>query len=126
MNAEGRTRLDQLPEWHALSKHRDEFGLTHLRRLFEDDPQRAERYTVRVGDLHIDYSKNLVTDETLRLLRQLAEAAGVARLRDAMFEGEKINVTEDRAVLHTALRTPESATVRVDGENVMDVVNESS
>ncbi|MBO8198157.1 glucose-6-phosphate isomerase [Streptomyces smyrnaeus] len=124
MNAEGRTRLDQLPEWHALSKHRDEFGLTHLRRLFEDDPQRAERYTVRVGDLHIDYSKNLVTDETLRLLRQLAEAAGVARLRDAMFEGEKINVTEDRAVLHTALRTPESATVRVDGENVMRKVHQ--
>ncbi|WP_431982452.1 glucose-6-phosphate isomerase [Streptomyces qinglanensis] len=124
MNAEGRTRLDQLPEWQALSRHRDAFRGTHLRQLFEDDPERAERYAVRVGDLSVDYSKHLVTDETLRLLRQLAEAAGVTRLRDAMFEGEKINVTEDRAVLHTALRTPESATVRVDGENVMGKVHQ--
>ncbi|EPD96284.1 glucose-6-phosphate isomerase 2 [Streptomyces sp. HPH0547] len=124
MNAEGRTRLDQMPEWQALAEHREEFGRTHLRRLFADDPERAERYTLQVGDLSIDYSKNLVTDETLRLLRQLAEAAGVARLRDAMFDGEKINVTEDRAVLHTALRTPESATVRVDGENVMPKVHQ--
>lgn len=116
MNAEGRTRLDQMPAWHALAKHREEFGGTHLRRLFADDPDRAERYTLQVGDLHLDYSKQLVTDETLRLLRQLAEAAGVERLRDAMFAGEKINITEDRAVLHTALRTPESATVRVGGE----------
>ncbi|WP_326691243.1 glucose-6-phosphate isomerase [Streptomyces sp. NBC_01795] len=124
MNAEGRTRLDQMPEWHALSKHREEFGQTHLRRLFADDPGRAERYTVRVGDLYLDYSKHLVTDETLRLLQQLAESAGVSRLRDAMFDGEKINITEDRAVLHTALRTPESATVRVDGENVMPKVHQ--
>ncbi|MFE9331643.1 glucose-6-phosphate isomerase [Streptomyces sp. NPDC006925] len=124
MNAEGRTRPDQLPEWQALSRHRGAFRGTHLRQLFEDDPERAERYAVRVGDLSIDYSKHLVTDETLRLLRQLAEAAGVTRLRDAMFEGEKINVTEDRAVLHTALRTPESATVRVDGENVMGKVHQ--
>ena len=124
MNAEGRTRLDQMPEWQALAEHREEFGRTHLRRLFADDPERAERYTLQVGDLSVDYSKNLVTDETLRLLRQLAEAAGVARLRDAMFDGEKINVTEDRAVLHTALRTPESATVRVDGENVMPKVHQ--
>ncbi|MDJ1133141.1 glucose-6-phosphate isomerase [Streptomyces iconiensis] len=123
MNAEGRTRLDQMPEWHALSKHREEFGETHLRRLFADDPDRAERYTVQVGDLHLDYSKHLITDETLRLLRQLAEAAGVTRLRDAMFDGQKINITEDRAVLHTALRTPESATVRVDGENVVPKVH---
>ncbi|GAA2629026.1 glucose-6-phosphate isomerase [Streptomyces axinellae] len=124
MNAEGRTRLDQMPEWHALAKHREEFGQTHLRRLFADDPGRAERYSVRVGDLYLDYSKHLVTDETLRLLQQLAESAGVFRLRDAMFEGEKINITEDRAVLHTALRTPESATVRVDGENVMPKVHQ--
>ncbi|WP_030887030.1 glucose-6-phosphate isomerase [Streptomyces sp. NRRL F-5053] len=123
MTAEGRTRLDQMPEWQALSKHREEFGGTHLRQLFADDPARAERYTVRVGDLYLDYSKHLVTDETLRLLQQLAEAAGVTRLRDAMFAGEKINITEDRAVLHTALRTPESATVEVDGENVMPKVH---
>lgn len=123
MTAEGRTRLDQMPEWQALSKHREEFGGTHLRQLFADDPARAERYTVRVGDLYLDYSKHLVTDETLRLLQQLAEAAGVTRLRDAMFAGEKINITEDRAVLHTALRTSESATVEVDGENVMPKVH---
>ncbi|MFG3255573.1 glucose-6-phosphate isomerase [Streptomyces sp. NPDC048172] len=126
MNAaghEGRTRLDQLPEWHALAKHREESGDTSLRTLFAEDPARAERYTLRVGDLHLDYSKHLVTDETLRLLRELARATGVAELRDAMFTGEKINITEDRAVLHTALRTPESATVETDGENVVPKVH---
>lgn len=112
-----------MPEWHALAKHREDLGDTHLRGLFADDPDRGERFTLQVGDLHIDYSKQLVTDETLRLLRELADATGVARLRDAMFAGEKINVTEDRAVLHTALRTPESATVRVDGENVLPKVH---
>ncbi|MGW7515576.1 glucose-6-phosphate isomerase [Streptomyces sp. NPDC054796] len=123
MNAEGRTRLDRMPEWNALAKHREEFGDTHLRQLFASDASRAERYGVRVGDLHLDYSKNLVDDDTLRLLRELAGAAGVAELRDAMFRGEKINVTEDRAVLHTALRTPESAVVEVDGENVVPKVH---
>jgi glucose-6-phosphate isomerase len=112
-------RLDQLPEWSALAKHREELGGTHLRQLFASDPQRAERLTARVGDLHIDYSKHLVTGETLRLLHGLAEARGVARLRDAMFAGEKINVTENRAVLHTALRAPRDAVIEVDGENVV-------
>ncbi len=73
------------------------------------DPDRGSRYTLQVGDLHLDYSKHLVTDETLRLLRELAAATGVFELRDAMFRGERINVTEDRAVLHTALRAPQSA-----------------
>ena len=123
MSAARRTRLDRLPEWRALAAHREESGETHLRRLFADDPARAERYTLQVGDLHLDYSKHLVTDETLRLLRELAAATGVAELRDAMFAGERINTTEDRAVLHTALRTPESATVEVDGENVMPKVH---
>ncbi|WP_344530244.1 glucose-6-phosphate isomerase [Streptomyces albiaxialis] len=126
MNAAGheeRARLDQTPEWHALAKHREEFGDTHLRTLFAEDPGRAERYALRVGDLHLDYSKHLITDETLRLLRELARATGVAELRDAMFAGEKINITEDRAVLHTALRTPESATIEVDGENVVPKVH---
>lgn len=104
MNAQSRTKLNQLPEWTALGKHREEFGETRLRQLFADTPERGERYTLRVGDLHIDYSKHLVTDETLRLLRELAAATDVAGLRDAMFRGEKINTTEDRAVLHTALR----------------------
>ncbi|MFF3748022.1 glucose-6-phosphate isomerase [Streptomyces kronopolitis] len=119
MNAEGRSRLDQLPEWTALGKHREQLGKVHLRELFERDPARAERYTLQVGDLHLDYSKHLVTDETLRLLGELAAATGVARLRDAMFRGEKINITEHRSVLHTALRAPGSAVVESDGENVV-------
>ncbi|MFF3251032.1 glucose-6-phosphate isomerase [Actinacidiphila glaucinigra] len=122
-NTQGRTRLDQRPEWHALAEHREELGATHLRELFDTDPDRARRYTVRVGDLRLDYSKHLVTDETLRLLRDLAAATGVAELRDAMFRGEKINVTEDRAVLHTALRAPLSAEITVDGVNVVPGVH---
>ncbi|MFF7236545.1 glucose-6-phosphate isomerase, partial [Streptomyces collinus] len=95
--------LTHRPEWAALADHRAE-GRPPLRELFATDPGRAERYVVRVGDLHIDYSKHLITDETLALLRELAAATDVFGLRDAMFRGEKINVTENRAVLHTALR----------------------
>ena len=123
MNAQSRTKLNQTPEWAALGKHREEFGDTHLRRLFAQAPDRGTAYTLRVGDLHIDYSKHLVTDETLRLLRDLAGATGVAELRDAMFRGEKINTTEDRAVLHTALRAPRDAVIEVDGENVVPAVH---
>ncbi|MFJ8886382.1 glucose-6-phosphate isomerase [Streptomyces sp. NPDC102402] len=123
MNAQSRTKLNQTPEWAALGKHREEFGDTQLRRLFADAPDRGTAYTLRVGDLHIDYSKHLVTDETLRLLRDLADATGVAGLRDAMFRGEKINTTEDRAVLHTALRAPRDAVIEVDGENVVPAVH---
>ncbi|WP_030619207.1 glucose-6-phosphate isomerase [Streptomyces sclerotialus] len=123
MNADGRSRLDQTSEWAALGKHREQLASTHLRELFEQDPGRAERYTLQVGDLHLDYSKHLVTDETLRLLRELAAATKVTELRDAMFRGEKINITENRAVLHTALRAPESAVVKVDGENVVPAVH---
>ncbi|MFI1618595.1 glucose-6-phosphate isomerase [Streptomyces lydicus] len=122
MNAEGRSRLDQMPEWTALGKHREQMGEVHLRELFEQDPGRAERYTLQVGDLHLDYSKHLVTDETLRLLGDLAAATGVAELRDAMFRGDKINNTEQRSVLHTALRAPGSAVVQSDGENVVPAV----
>ncbi|WP_432145399.1 glucose-6-phosphate isomerase [Streptomyces sp. bgisy084] len=118
MNAEGRSRLDQMPEWTALGKHREQMAEVHLRELFERDPARAERYTLQVGDLHLDYSKHLVTDETLGLLRELAAASGVAELRDAMFRGEKINITERRSVLHTALRAPGSAVIMSDGESV--------
>ncbi|HEX5566157.1 MAG TPA: glucose-6-phosphate isomerase, partial [Streptomyces sp.] len=123
MNAEGRDRLDRMPQWQALARHREELGEVHLRELFADDPRRGERYGVRVGDLYLDYSKHLVTDETLRLLRELAEAAGVAGLRDAMFRGERINNTEDRAVLHTALRAPRDAVIETDGENVVPAVH---
>ncbi|MEV6291650.1 glucose-6-phosphate isomerase [Streptomyces sp. NPDC051896] len=123
MNADGRTRLNQTPEWTALAKHREELADTHLRDLFADDPGRGEGYTLRVGDLYLDYSKHLVTDETLRLLRELAAATDVFGLRDAMFRGEKINVTENRAVLHTALRAPREAVIEVDGENVVPKVH---
>ncbi|WP_030292222.1 glucose-6-phosphate isomerase [Streptomyces katrae] len=123
MNADRRTSLNRTAEWLALGKHREELGQTHLRELFAADPNRGTGYTLRVGDLHIDYSKHLVTDETLELLRQLAAATGVAELREAMFRGEKINTTEDRAVLHTALRAPKDAVVEVDGENVVPAVH---
>lgn len=123
MNAQSRTRLNQTPEWTALGKHREELGTTHLRQLFADDPERGTGYTLRVGDLYVDYSKHLVTDETLRLLRELAGATGVAELRDAMFRGDRINTTEDRAVLHTALRAPRDAVIEVDGENVVPAVH---
>ncbi|MFS8203057.1 glucose-6-phosphate isomerase, partial [Streptomyces sp. CWNU-52B] len=117
-------RLTRRPEWTALEDHRAG-PLLHpgLRELFATDPERAERYTVRVGDLLVDYSKHLITDETLALLQELATATGVFTLRDAMFRGERINVTEDRAVLHTALRAPRDAVVEVDGENVVPKVH---
>lgn len=98
-------KLTRRPEWTALEDHRAE-GDPHLRELFATDPGRAERYVVRVGDLRIDYSKHLITDETLALLQELATATDVFGLRDAMFRGERVNLTEDRAVLHTALRAP--------------------
>ncbi|MFE9040862.1 glucose-6-phosphate isomerase [Streptomyces sp. NPDC007818] len=123
MTTEGRIRLNRLPEWAALGKHREQLGDTHLRELFAADPERGTGYTLRVGDLHLDYSKHLVTDETLELLRELAAATDVAGLRDAMFRGEKINTTEDRAVLHTALRAPRGAVIEVDGENVVPKVH---
>ncbi|MET8635112.1 glucose-6-phosphate isomerase [Streptomyces sp. NPDC004680] len=118
-----RTRLNQLPEWTALAKHREELDGVGLRELFAADPGRGGGYTLQVGDLSVDYSKQLVTDETLRLLRELAAARDVFGLRDAMFRGDKINVTEDRAVLHTALRAPRDAVIEVDGENVVPKVH---
>ncbi|MFG2916540.1 glucose-6-phosphate isomerase [Kitasatospora sp. NPDC048298] len=121
--ADARTPLDRTPQWAALAKHRAELGDTHLRQLFAADPERGRRYTLQVGDLHVDYAKQLVTDETLELLRELAAATGVAELRDAMFRGEKINNTEHRAVLHTALRAPRGAVIEVDGENVVPAVH---
>ncbi|CAL9393845.1 Glucose-6-phosphate isomerase [Streptomyces sp. enrichment culture] len=120
----GTPRLTRRPEWTALEDHRtDALPQPDLRELFAADPGRAERYVVHVGDLRIDYSKHLVTDETLALLQELAAATGVFGLRDAMFAGEKINVTENRAVLHTALRAPRDAVVEVDGENVVPGVH---
>ncbi|MEU3293674.1 glucose-6-phosphate isomerase [Streptomyces longwoodensis] len=114
--------LTRRPEWAALEDHRAHWQ-PHLRELFAADPGRAERYVVRVGDLRIDYSKHLITDETLSLLQELATATDVFGLRDAMFRGEKINITEQRAVLHTALRAPAGTVVEVDGENVVPAVH---
>ncbi|MGY0487229.1 glucose-6-phosphate isomerase [Streptomyces sp. WG-D5] len=124
MNASDKqAALTQTPEWQALAKHREQLGDVQLRELFEADPARGSGWTLRVGDLHVDYSKHLVTDETLSLLRELAAATDVFGLRDAMFRGEKINTTEDRAVLHTALRAPADAVIEVDGENVVPGVH---
>ncbi|MFI6560515.1 glucose-6-phosphate isomerase [Streptomyces sp. NPDC050534] len=117
-------RLTRRPEWTALEDHRAEaLQRPRLRELFAADPARAERYVVRVGDLRIDYSKHLINDETLALLRELATATDVFGLRDAMFRGERINITEDRAVLHTALRAPRGAVIEADGENVVPQVH---
>ncbi|MEU5399307.1 glucose-6-phosphate isomerase [Streptomyces sp. NPDC005963] len=123
MNAPSRPRLNRIPEWTALGEHREQLGQTHLRELFAADAARGTAYTLRVGDLHLDYSKHLVTDETLGLLRALAEATDVAGLREAMFRGDRINITEDRAVLHTALRAPRDAVIEVDGVNVVPDVH---
>jgi glucose-6-phosphate isomerase len=117
-------QLTQTAQWQALADHREKFGATHLRELFAADPQRAAKHTLSVGDLTVDLSKNLVTDETLGLLVALAQARGVVQLRDAMFRGEKINVTEDRAVLHVALRAPRSEHIEVDGVDVVPGVHE--
>ncbi|MFJ9893091.1 glucose-6-phosphate isomerase [Streptomyces sp. NPDC091280] len=116
-------KLVRRPEWAALEDHRAAQPHPQLRELFAADPERAQRYVVTVGELRIDYSKHLITDETLALLQELATVTGVFGLRDAMFRGEKINVTEDRAVLHTALRAPRDAVIEVDGENVVPQVH---
>lgn len=106
-------------EWQALGKHAEQMRGTHLRDLFAADGQRGERLTGDVADLHVDYSKNLVTDETLRLLTALAERVRLADRIAAMFAGQHINSTEDRAVLHTALRLPRDASLVVDGQDVV-------
>jgi glucose-6-phosphate isomerase len=105
-------------EWAALVDHHREISARTLRELFAEDPGRAQRLTGTAGDLHLDWSKHRVTDETLRLLVALAEKAGVPGRIEAMFRGDHINVTEDRAVLHVALRAPESVPLTVDGQDV--------
>ncbi len=112
------------PEWRALRAHADTIERTPLRELFRSDPARTDRLVFSVGDLRVDLSKQRVDGETVRLLLALAARAGVAERRDAMFAGEHINSTEDRAVLHTALRAPRGATVLVDGRNVVPDVHE--
>jgi glucose-6-phosphate isomerase len=118
------TALTARPEWRALAEHHESVGALHLRELFASDPWRGERLTAEGAGLFLDYSKHRITDETIALLVGLAEACGLPARIAAMFDGEKINVTEGRAVLHTALRAPRDATVYVDGHNVVPDVHE--
>ncbi|HEV8425282.1 MAG TPA: glucose-6-phosphate isomerase [Actinomycetes bacterium] len=122
--AEHTARIDQTPEWQALQRHHQELKDTHLRDLFAADPARGEAMTCEAGDLYLDWSKNRVTAQTVRLLVALADRAGLRRRIDAMFAGERINVTEDRAVLHVALRAPPGSSILVDGHDVVGEVHE--
>ncbi|GAB7068450.1 glucose-6-phosphate isomerase [Mycobacterium hodleri] len=112
------------PAWNALVRHHQEIGDKHLREFFAEDPARGRELTLTLGDLYVDYSKHRVTRETLALLVDLAKAADVEAKRDAMFAGVHINTSEDRAVLHTALRLPKDATLTVDGQDVVADVHE--
>src|SRR5215212_4475970 len=116
--------LTQRSTWKALEAHYRKIRRVHLRQLFADDPGRGERFTVTGAGLYLDYSKHRITDETLGLLVALAEESGLRARMEAMFGGEKINLTEHRAVLHTALRAPRGETIIVDGENVVPQVHE--
>lgn len=116
--------ISETPAWTALTRHFDEIGTKHLTEIFAEDPSRGEKLTLTVGDLYIDYSKHRVTRETLTLLADLARAAGFEARRAAMFAGEHINTSEDRAVLHTALRLPRDAQLSVDGQDVVADVHE--
>ena len=109
--------------WSALAPHYNSTSKLHLRQLFADDPKRGQRMAIEAIGLYLDYSKNRGTDETLKLLVQLAEESGLRARIDAMFSGEKINVTEKRAVLHVALRAPKGASILVDGKNVVPEVH---
>jgi glucose-6-phosphate isomerase len=123
-------RPTDLPAWQALQSHYEKFRQQHLRELFAEDPKRGERLALEAIGLYLDYSKNRITSDTLKLLLQLAEQANLRQHIDAMFSGQKINITENRAVLHVALRAPEGAVIEVDGQNVVpqvhDVLNKMS
>jgi glucose-6-phosphate isomerase len=124
------TAVEQIPDisatpaWSALQQHHRLIGGTHLRQFFDEDPDRGREFNITVGDLYIDYSKHRINRDTLRLLLDLARTAELEQHRDAMFDGTHINVSEDRAVLHTALRLPRDATLTVDGQNVVADVHE--
>ena len=116
--------LKRLPAWKALGEHSKEIGKLHLRELFANDSTRGEKLTAEDAGLFLDYSKNRVTETTLKLLQQLAGECDLRGRIDAMFRGDKINVTEKRAVLHVALRAPKNATILVDGQNVVPAVHD--
>src|SRR5215510_13010204 len=111
------------PAWQALQAHYEKVRGVHLRSLFAEDPKRGERLALDAAGIYFDYSKNRITDETVKLLLQLAEQSGLRARIDAMFRGDKINVSEKRAVLHVALRAPRGASIVVDGENVVPQVH---
>src|SRR3954469_4489736 len=111
--------LTRRPAWSALQAHHAELAGRHLRQLFAADAHRGERLTAEACGIFLDYSKNRVTDQTLALLQQLADESGLRERIDAMFGGEKINVTENRAVLHVALRAPRGQSILVDGKDVV-------
>jgi glucose-6-phosphate isomerase len=119
----GTLPLTERRSWRALQAHQDKIRDVHLRALFADDAKRGERMTAEAAGIFLDYSKNRVTDETLTLLRALADESGLRERIDAMFRGDKINVTENRAVLHVALRAPRGASITVDGKNVVPEVH---
>jgi glucose-6-phosphate isomerase len=116
--------LRERKAWQALERHHADIGDVHLRDLFAGDPRRGERFTAEAAGIYLDYSKNRITEETMRLLVELAEESGLAERRDAMFRGEHINVSEDRAVLHVALRMPKGTSLVVDGQDVVKDVHE--
>src|ERR1035438_1017599 len=111
------------PAFKSLSAHYKQIRETHLSKLFADDPKRGERFTCEAVGVFFDYSKNRITDETLKLLLQLAEESGLRERIDAMFRGEKINVSEKRAVLHIALRAPKGEVIKTDGKDVVPAVH---
>src|SRR6267143_4713772 len=115
--------LVERPAWAALQAHQKRVAPMHLRKLFADDPKRGERLTLEAAGIYLDYSKNRITDETLALLVQLAEQSGLRERIDGMFQGEHINVSENRAVLQVALRAPKGTAILVDGENVVPQVH---
>jgi glucose-6-phosphate isomerase len=115
--------LKKRKAWKALQAHYEQVHGSHLKGLFADDPRRGERMTAEAAGIFVDYSKNRITDETVKLLVQLAEESGLRERMDAMFRGEKINVTENRAVLHVALRAPKGTSIVVDGEDVVPQVH---
>jgi glucose-6-phosphate isomerase len=117
------TPLTELSAWKALGAHAESISPIHLRQLFADDATRGEKFTAEACGIFLDYSKHRITDETLTLLKQLFEESGVTARRDAMFSGEKINITENRAVLHVALRAPKSESIAVDGADVVPEVH---
>ncbi len=117
------TSLSERPAWKSLKAHSEQIQKIPLRQMFQDDPARGDRFTLEAAGIFLDYSKNRITDETVKLLIQLADQSGLRGRIDAMFKGEKINITENRAVLHVALRAPKGESIVVDGEDVVPGVH---